>query len=201
MRHTKSQKSLKMCEAVLDEVAYRDIDIDRLDIKFDRLNVRYKKSFDIAIMILRHYIPLFAKDKQSFAFLFDMNLLFENFVAKLIPHARVQRTQNFGNLRLTPDIMIDNLIIDTKYKMYKDREDLQTSDKYQMFVYGRNFAVKNTMLLYPEHLKVVSEDLELGKGDECVKLAIRSLDLDFDGGYEAYVVEMRKRVEEVIWKS
>ncbi len=53
------------------------------------------------------------------------------------------------------------------------------------------------MLLYPKHKVNVSENLELGKGDDLVRLKMRSLDLAFDGGFEVYVSKMRKRVEEL----
>ena len=198
LRHSKQKKSLKMCELILDEVAYQHIDISKIEIHFDRLNVRYKKSFEIAIMILKRYIPLFEKDKQSFAFLFDMNELFEKFVGGMIPDAKLQNQKDFGNLRLKPDIMIENLIIDTKYKKVSSKDDLSTADKYQMFAYGKNFQVKNTMLLYPKYIDGVYENLVLGKDEECVNLAMRSLDLEFDGGYEGFVVEMGKRIEEIV---
>jgi len=197
-RHTYNKKALKMCEMILDEVDYKHIDINKLEIHFDRLNMRYKKSFEIAIMILKQYIPLFSKDKQSFAFLFDMNLLFENFVGKMIPNAKLQNQKDFGSLRLKPDIMIDNLIIDTKYKKITNRGDLSPADKYQMYVYGKNFAVQKTMLLYPQYHDRICEDLELGEKDGRVDLAMRILDLDFDGGYEGFVVEIERRVKEII---
>ena len=198
IRHSKDKKGLKMCEMILDEVSHRQIDINKLDIHFDRMNSRYKKSFEIAIMILKHYIPLFSKDRQSFAFLFDMNVLFENFVGKMIPNAKLQSQKNFGNLQLKPDIMIDNLIIDTKYKKIQTRDNLSVADKYQMYVYGKNFQIKNTMLIYPKYQYEIREDLQLGEADECVHLTIRCLDLDFDGGYEEYLVEMRDRVKNIL---
>jgi len=197
-RHTKDKKGLKQCELMLDEVEYQHLDIKKLKIHFDRLNLRYKKSFDIVIMILKRYIPLMSKDKQSFAFLFDMNELFENFVGKLVPNAKLQNQKNFGNLSLKPDIVTDNLIIDTKYKKVSNRDDLSTADKYQMFVYGKNFHIQNTMLLYPKHLDDVYENLVLGKDENSVNLSMRSFDLNYDGEFKWFVLEMIKRVEEII---
>ena len=75
---------------------------------------------------------------------------------------------------------------------------MSTTDKYQMFAYGKNFSVKKTMLLYPKHVDDVCEDLKLGIGEECVELAMRSLDLNFEGEYEGFVVEMKKRMEEIV---
>jgi 5-methylcytosine-specific restriction enzyme subunit McrC len=197
-KHTKNKKALKMCEMILDEVSYTYIDLNKLDISFDRLNIRYKKSFEIAQMILKRYIPLLSQDKQSFAFLFDMNELFENFVGKLVPDAKLQNQRTFGNLVLKPDILLDDLIIDTKYKKLSKRSDLSAADKYQMFAYGKNFDIKNTMLLYPKYVDNVCENLVLGKDEDSINLAMRSLDLEFNGGYEEFVCEMKKRVEEIV---
>jgi len=95
--------------------------------------------------------------------------------------------------------MIDDLIIDTKYKIVKDRDDLKTNDKYQMFVYGTNFRIKNTMLLYPTHNSIeVDEDLKLGKDDKMVELKMRSVDLNFDGGYDEFVCEIKSRLGKLI---
>ncbi len=197
-RHAKDKKGLKQCELMLDEVAYKHLDINKLEMHFDRLNRRFEKSFEIAIMILKRYIPLFSKDKQSFAFLFNMNELFENFVGKMIPDAKLQNQRNFGNLALKPDIIIDNLIIDIKYKKVSNREDLSTADKYQMYVYGKNYEIQKTMLLYPKHVDDVDENLVLGKDEECINLAMKSLDLEFDGGFEGFVVEIKKRIKEIV---
>jgi len=111
---------------------------------------------------------------------------------------QLQKQGNFGSLVLKPDIMTANKIIDTKYKKVKDRSELSVQDKYQMFVYGVNFKVKDTMLLYPEHLVDINDSLELGKGEEMVRLEMRSLDLDSDGGLEEYIDEIRARLEMVI---
>ena len=96
---------------------------------------------------------------------------------------------------LKPDIVTFDMIIDTKYKKIGSRADLSAADKYQMFAYGTNFKIKNTMLLYPKHLETIFEDLKLGKDDTIVELKMRSIDLDFDGGYEEFIIEMKKRVE------
>lgn len=93
---------------------------------------------------------------------------------------------------------MDNLIVDTKYKKVSNKEDLTTTDKYQMFVYGKNYKIANTMLLYPKHINHINEDLVLGKDENRVGLVMRSLDLDFGGGYEEFVLEMENRVREIV---
>ncbi|WP_201522885.1 McrC family protein [Aliarcobacter butzleri] len=199
-KFVKDKKLLKQCELIFDEVEYKSVDINKLSIHFDRLNLRFKTSFEIAILLLKQSIPLFSQDKKSFAFLFDMNVLFEKFIARMVKeldnNAKIQNQDNFGNLTLKPDIILENQIIDTKYKKIKSIEDIKQSDKLQAFAYGINYGVKNVMLLYPKHLDNIKYDLVLGKDDKKVKLKIRTIDLDFDGNdYRKYVDEIRKRVE------
>lgn len=199
LRYTKNKKLLKQCALVLDGVEYREFDIRNLHIHFNRLNRRYKDSFEFAILLLSKSIPLFSQDKKSFAFLFDMNILFENFIGKIykdIDHStELQVEKNFGNLKLKPDIMTSSMIIDTKYKKVQTKKELSPADKYQMFVYGTNFGVQKTMLLYPQHIARVKEDLQLGKDDKMIELKMRSIDLNFDGGYGEFLDEIRNRLE------
>ncbi|WP_455757565.1 McrC family protein [Sulfurimonas sp.] len=174
MRYAKNKKLLKHCELALDEVEYKQFNIDNINMHFNRLNIRYKDSFEFALLLLKKSIPMFEKDKKSFAFLFDMNELFEKFIGNIYKNiditTNLQYSKYFGNLLLKPDIKLQNQIIDTKYKIVKNRDDLKTNDKYQMFVYGTNFEIKNTMLLYPKHNNTeVDEDLDLGKNDKMIK--------------------------------
>ena len=194
-----SYSNLHRCEAVLDEVAYFNVDFKRLNIHFDRMNSRYKKSYDVALMILEKLIPMTQNSREkSFAFLFDMAVVFEKFVGRMYKEidstTTLQKQGNFGSLVLKPDIMTESKIIDTKYKKINNRSDLSVQDKYQMFAYGVNFKVKNTMLLYPKHLVDVDDDLELGKGDELIKLKLQSLDLGFDGGYIDFIQIIKNRL-------
>ena len=188
------------CEAVLDEVEYFNVDFKRLNMHFDRMSSRYKKSYEVALMILQKLIPMtqHSTDK-NFAFLFDMAEVFEKFVGRLYKEldssTQLQKQGSFGSLILKPDIVTSECIIDTKYKKVNSRKELKRDDKYQMYVYGKNLLCQDAMLLYPKHIEDVDDNLELGKGDKLIRLKMKSLDLGFDGGYEAFVEEMRVRVK------
>lgn len=206
--YVRDKKLLKQCELIFDEVEYKQQDINKLDIHFNRLNARFKTSFEVALLLLQNYIPLFEKDKKSFAFLFDMNLLFEKFIAKIIDknYDGVElgsKSKIFGALRLKPDIIVDSkkLIIDCKYKKI-DEKKIDRNDKYQMYAYGNNFNnIDTTMLLFPQNLNnepKVYEDAWLGKNDKKVLLKIKTLNLNFDGGYEEFIEEMKNRIGEMI---
>jgi 5-methylcytosine-specific restriction enzyme subunit McrC len=194
--YARDQKLLKQCQLMLDEVGDEHFSISHLHYQFTRLNMRFAESFELAIMLLQQFVPLFASGKKSFAFLFDMNTLFEKFVGRMVreidPTATLQNVRTFGDLTLKPDIITQNLIIDTKYKKIASLEDIKQSDKYQMYAYGKNFG-KPVMLLYPKYTASLNKRLILGD-ERNVPLQIKSLDLDFDGGYERYIQEMKKRV-------
>lgn len=198
-KFVKDKKLLKQCELIFDEVEYKQIDINKLNIHFDRLNLRFKTSFEIAILLLKQSIPLFSQDKKSFAFLFDMNVLFEKFIARMVKeldnNAKIQNQDNFGNLTLKPDIILENQIIDTKYKKIKSIEDIKQSDKLQAFAYGINYGVKNVMLLYPKYKDIFNFDRILGKDYEKINLKIICIDLNYATDcFDEYINEIKSRV-------
>jgi 5-methylcytosine-specific restriction enzyme subunit McrC len=207
-RYAKDKKLLKQCELILDEVEYMNFDIEKLDIHFNRLNARFKDSFEFALLLLKKSVPIFQEGKKSFAFLFDMNQLFERFVAKMINEVyddvEVPRhPKDFNALHLKPDIIVKskNLIIDCKYKVIDTNKEAHRDDRYQMYVYANNFEdIDATMLLYPKHFNYnedVYKKLALGVNDKKVTLWMRSLDLKFDGKYEEFLEVMEKRVKEI----
>lgn len=197
-------ENLFRCESIFDEVDYRHIDINKFNFKFDRLNHRFKKSFDIAMLILKSMSSLVSNSTtQSFSFLFDMSEVFEKFIGNIYKDIdssiKLQKEFNYGSLKLKPDILTRDLIIDTKYKLVKNKKDLKTHDKYQMFTYGINLKRNETMLLYPKHIYDVNEDLKLGKDESLVNIKIRSIDLKYDDEeFEMYLDEIRRRIKNAI---
>jgi 5-methylcytosine-specific restriction enzyme subunit McrC len=191
--------NLHRCETIFDEVTYQNFDTRRLDIKFNRMNKRFESSYELALMILDKITPLISDSKQkSFSFLFDMAEVFEKFIGRIYksidPSTKLQFGRYFGNLLLTPDIITSNKIIDTKYKLARNRDDLSTQDKYQMFVYGTNFEIQETILLYPKHRFDVNENLRLGKSQKLINLKMRSIDLFSDKSFNEYVEEIKMRL-------
>jgi len=197
----KNKQLLKKCELIFDEVEYKMVDIKTLHVNFNRLNLRFKESFEFALLLLNQSTPLFEKDKKSFAFLFDMNILFEKFVGKMIkelyPQTKLQSCDSFGDMMLKPDIILDELIIDTKYKKASHKRDIKREDKFQMYAYAKNYHLNTTMLLYPKHLESFNCDLVLGF--DKVQLKIKNLDLHVKScDYKSYISEMKKRIEEIV---
>lgn len=170
-----------------------------------RLNERFRHLYKIALLILQNLNIRFDKvGANEWAFMFDMNVLFEQFIGKIVqsiePTAIIQAENNFGNLKLKPDILIPHsLIIDTKYKKVNGKEELKRDDKYQMYVYGKNYHIDKTMLLYPKHIEDVNEDLCLGKKGEGVALKMRSVELQSNSvSFGKYIEEVKNKIYEVI---
>lgn len=199
----KDTRLLKQCELVLDEVEYRSFDLENFNIHFHRLNYRFQESFEFALLLLRQSIPLFSKENKSFAFLFDMNILFERFIAKIVKenfdNVEVPKdSRKFGELSLKPDIIVKSkkLIIDCKYKVLKNKKIADRNDRYQMYVYANNFeGIDTTMLLYPKHLDGNPQNIWLGNNNKKAKLQMRHIDLDFHGNYEEFIKEIAKRMD------
>jgi 5-methylcytosine-specific restriction enzyme subunit McrC len=204
LQYTKNKKLLKMCELVFNEISFKQFDINSLNITFDRLNSRFQNSFEFALLLLKKSIPMFDDGKKSFAFLFDMNLLFEKFVGNIYkdnnPDVIIPKgNKKFGDLSLRPDIINSNEIIDCKYKKLQENESSSRDDKYQMFVYANNYEnITTTMLLYPKHIDNIFRDLTLGYNDKKVFLKMRSLNLNCDDiSYNEYIKIMQDRVSKL----
>lgn len=137
-----------------------------------RATQRYAKALDYARMILSHRGPqLRAGTGRVFALLFDMNALWERYVAVLLrrvapPAVRVSAQERLPfwmpqrqQVRsVFPDIVVRSamrgaapeplLVIDTKWKVpSQNRAD--EGDLKQMFVYNELLGAPRSVLLYP----------------------------------------------------
>jgi 5-methylcytosine-specific restriction enzyme subunit McrC len=142
---------------------------------------------------------------DSFAFMFDMDKLFEEFIAEFIlrelrgewrargwslrPQSgtRYLLCNDSGSdlFKLVPDLRFENsareteLIVDTKYKLL-DASDTKTgvveADAYQMFAYKERYQCPRVVLLYPQ----TSEKIARGFGadaDSPPWLEVQTVDL------------------------
>jgi 5-methylcytosine-specific restriction enzyme subunit McrC len=168
-------------------------DIDALDlaevrngIAYDRQNSRYRGAHTLALAILDGLgvqdILAETGSLRSFAFLLDMNTLFEEFVTRLIdrmfpkpdfrvePQARDRSViwnadTNSSYKSIRPDLLLYDmryaaiLPVDAKYKLY-DSHDLTSSDIYQSLLYAQAFhrikeqahAIPVAILVFPSRL-------------------------------------------------
>ena len=112
---------------------------------------RSKKYYENVIEICKIFFydksyTSYKGESIFFAILFDMNKLFESFVGHCfknfsqevkLQHKKFHFFDVEKKHRLIPDIVFDNKIFDTKWKIIKSLEDISRNDFYQMFVYAK----------------------------------------------------------------
>lgn len=150
------------------------------DVSYHRRNEHYRQSHLFAKLILRNLAVrdvYTAGQANSFAFLIDMNRMFEEFVTNLVRrrleprgfvvHAQardrsllVDAASNRSYQTIRPDIVVEHvdsagdrvrLPIDAKYKLYEDAK-VSPPDLYQAFIYGYAYGGSSSgraYLLFP----------------------------------------------------
>lgn len=133
-----------------------------------RAAARYRDALTLARLILEQYAPdLLSGKAPVFALFFDMNLLWERFIAAMFRraapagiHVKTQEGAAFWKpagsaaRRVRPDIVVRGegrevlLIADTKWKVSPGGAPADDELK-QMFVYNQLFDSKRALLLYP----------------------------------------------------
>ncbi len=146
-------------------------------IVLDRTNTRWRELLTLARLFLgdRHQRTS-TGTTDGIALLFEMNVLFEEYVARLVDRALANTdlrvaTQGghhdclfegeTGRFRTRPDLIVCRgdhavLIIDTKWKRMTPRiedpkQGVSQADVYQLMAYGRLYDCPHVVLLYPHH--------------------------------------------------
>lgn len=184
IRHDSVRQRAMALRGIFDvvcEPASLDVDSARERLSYNRLNEQYREAHQLAFLILD---AMGADDLLApgatgcFAFLLDMNRLFERFVHRLVDiclagtgaRVRYQHVDNSIILnamtgapykRVIPDLLIETsgpepccLAMDAKYKLYDDR-DLSSGDVYQSFLYAHAYGgaaelkLPVSLLVYP----------------------------------------------------
>lgn len=188
-RSTVNARLLGELRALLDDVTLLPIvtsdDADR--VTFNRLNARYAPLLNLARLFLDNSaLQIASGETDLFAFVFDMNVVFEGFIAGLLQRHQaaippelqtstlaiqargrqlhLARSDNRPLFRLKPDLLFrqgnaTSLIIDTKYKRLDpvDRKlGISEADFYQMFAYAHRYACSRVILLYPQTAEIPS---------------------------------------------
>jgi len=148
------------------------------NIKLDRKTQPYKYALELARMIILNYCPdMRSGTKPVLALLFDMNLLFEKFIYRMLKEEEQnfksdeliisrQSSQFFwAHKTIRPDIIIDcverrvdktnnetkvphRIIVDTKWKIVPSGSPSDI-DLKQMYAYNMQFNAEHSILLYP----------------------------------------------------
>jgi 5-methylcytosine-specific restriction enzyme subunit McrC len=185
---------------------------------YNRLNQHYKQAHELAWLVLNGLginDLLVSGPTRSFAFLLDMNRLFELFVFRFVEHILCDRayrvhyqrrdrsiiwdiTHKRPYTRVVPDLLIETdlpnpqrLVVDAKYKIYDERR-LSTADIYQGFLYAyaynsREATTPETLLLYPASRH----------GAPPVRLQIRSAAQRIGARIQAVGIHIPQALEEI----
>ena len=144
-----------------------------------------------------------AGSPQTQAFLLDMNVLFERFIAQVLEDSaagtsfRVDRQSLTGSIivdaltgrtytRVRPDVLVRDIErdetypVDTKYKLYDERH-VAPEDVYQAFLYAFAFhsghGPRQASLVYPSDRSEVNQRLAV-RGSGVTQAMIRGVRLD-----------------------
>ena len=136
-------------------------------LKENRKLSAYLKVLTLSKLILNGINPNLNRGKTSVsAIMFDMNELFEKYVARVIRtksendvSVLVQNQKEIWNGRMCrPDIVWEKenerIILDTKWKQVESKSEVVSADMYQMFAYLHKFSenkkiAKKALLVYP----------------------------------------------------
>lgn len=174
-----TQDILRQCMLLLDDVSDTTIqDTDFARIAINRQNERFEDVLRFCRLLLAGRTPtVHAGESRTFSLLFDMNKVFERFVAAflrryvagriegtlVLPQAgyrkrHLMESNGRGFLRLEPDILIEapgphRLVIDTKWKLLspgkRKHGGVSQNDLYQLYAYTRRYGCAQGILLYP----------------------------------------------------
>ncbi|NUN13339.1 MAG: McrC family protein [Myxococcales bacterium] len=187
-----TQDVLRHCLLLLDgvtDVGVQDADFGRITI--NRQNERFADVLRFCRLLLAGWTPTVqAGGTQMFSLLFDMNKVFERFIAAFLcrhvaprfagvdifPHAGhhkrylMEESDGLGVLRLEPDILVEGpegrrLVMDTKWKLLspsrRGRGGVAESDLYQLCAYTRRYGCARSVLLYPFTPGLESRDFDI----------------------------------------
>ena len=181
----RGQARMPTTRTILDENAARLAEVsdrtvrtqDLAKIRTDRLDREYEPLLEMCRLLIEGYAPgLRAGGVEQLAFVFDMNALFEEFVARFLrrhkdrielgdgrrlDNVEAQRALGrlFGEFNMKVDLVLtdtegERFLVDTKYKVLdtsKLHDGLSQSDFYQMYAYGNagRHRYERIVLLYP----------------------------------------------------
>jgi 5-methylcytosine-specific restriction enzyme subunit McrC len=136
----------------------------------------YQKAIEIARLLLLNYHPDLQKgNNEVLALLFDMNLLWEQFIVKSLKkhlpetysvEAQTQQTfwkTSTNSVKMKPDIVITNtvtghrLVLDTKWKTMDKNAVPLPEDLRQLFAYSKFHDNAKTALVYPSTITHYTE--------------------------------------------
>lgn len=127
----------------------------------------YNEVIELSKQILRDEFASFGEQKDSDAFLFDVSMLFEYYIRKLLQRNGITVQAKFDNVptiptgtyqrKLEPDLLIQgekgSYVFDVKYKTFDFRYGVSREDLFQLHTYagqcGNSCDLQGFGLIYP----------------------------------------------------
>lgn len=225
-----TQDILRQCMLLLDSVvdtAIQDADFDR--IALNRQNERFDDILRFCRLLLAGRVPTIqAGSTRTFTLLFDMNKVFERFVAaflrryvasrfdgiQVFPHAghhkrHLMESEGAGVLRLEPDVLVEGpgarrLVIDMKWKLLSSGRHrlggVAEADLYQLYAYTRRYGCERSVLLYPHMKGLVPRDFDVldAEGRRQERVAVRQVHLHRNLHREAERAALADELETIV---
>jgi 5-methylcytosine-specific restriction enzyme subunit McrC len=208
-RATENQRRLVELEfAFADAAMVPLVALPWESVVLDRTNTEWHDLLRLAGLLLGNRFQTTSMGENlGFSLLFEMNVLFEEFVGRVLQRAlrttglivTLQKPCRFALSELRsgtprfmtkPDIVVHDrakpkIIIDTKWKRLKasieDRKlGVSQADVYQMIAYGQVYDVHRLLLLYPHHRELGATGIQsthLIVGTSHSHLSVATVDL------------------------
>lgn len=222
-RSPDNQRRLRELAFVYADVASVPVPSLRWDlVVLDRTNNRWRELLNLARLLLgQRFQTTSTGGSEGFSLLFEMNTLFEEFVARMLRRALagtelrvvsqggrlycLEAQNKQGLFQTRPDIIVKRglevvQIIDTKWKRISNRVDdakqgVAQADVYQMIAYGGLYNCENLMLLYPHHIGLGADDGVLSAhfitGTDH-RLSVATLDVSHGGSITSRLARLAK---------
>jgi len=230
-RNHANQRSLAELALIYAEVSAAPAAMLRWDqIVPDRTNARWQGLLRLAKLILGDRFQNSASGAaDGFALLFDMNVLFERYVARLLdPIAMTvgMRLRAQGGRRpclypesgekplfeTEPDLRLLRrdgsvaMILDTKWKALNvdPNMGIKEADLYQMMAYAQLYDSDALVLLYPHHAGLASPmraHNRVAQIDGAVRLTVATIDLTSHERARTGLIELLTANPEIVWGS
>ena len=196
-RLNSSIANLLLCFPEMPSIAVNETTFNR--IIYNRKTESYRNAIEIARLLLLNYHPDVSKGRNDvLALLFDMNLLWEQFVytslqqqfrKQKLPYTITTQTSKYfwkpqqgSRSSIRPDIVIkddkDNTyVLDTKWKQLYQKNP-SPDDLRQLYVYLKYFDAQKVALVYPSSQTMVTtgryyaEHTEVIGSQECSMILI-----------------------------
>ena len=155
-------KSILECFDDIQDIDSKKINWEKVELfKKERKTEKYQYALSFAELIIKGTNPDLNSGYYSVTgIMFDMNALFEKYVAQRMSHffpkkIYAQKSKYFWEFHTArPDILYkknenENIIFDTKWKKLANKTDIASGDIFQQYVYCKLFSAKKAFLIYP----------------------------------------------------